>query len=119
MRGAIIKDITLRIWEMSRKGKSVQEIASELGVNKHTVAGALTRGRNKGVIPRPDRNYATSYMLSKFGMKGGSIISLMDHLSMEQRVWLVSEAKKINRETIEEYLLEKIRDEHEESNQRK
>ena len=100
---------------MSRKGKSVQEIASELGLNKHTVAGALTRGRNKGIIPRPDRNYATSYMLSKFGMKAGSITRLMDQLSMEQRVWLVAEAKKISCETIEEYLLEKVRDEYEES----
>ena len=116
MHGRETSDTTKQIWDLFLKGKSVQEIASELGVKRYHVSSALSRGREKGIIPRANRVYSTSYMLGKFGLKAGKMIGLMDQLSADQRVWLCTEASKIGCETIEEYLLEKVRDEYEESN---
>lgn len=116
MHGKVTSDTTKKIWDLFLKGKSVPEIATKLGVKRHHVSSALSRGRDKGVIPRVNRVYSTSYMLVKFKLKAGTMISLMDQLSSEQRIWLCTEASKIGCETIEEYLLEKVRDDYEESN---
>lgn len=116
MHGKETSSTTKQIWDLFFKGKSIQEIASELGVKRYHVSSALSRGREKGVIPPVKLVYSTSYVLEKFGLKAGRMICLMDQLSVDQRVWLCTEASKIGCETIEEYLLEKVRDEYEESN---
>ena len=116
MQGKKTTDTTKLIWDLFLEGSSVQEIATKLGVKKPKVSSALSRGRIKGIIPLPNRTYAKSYMLTKFNLKTGSLSRLMDSLNTEQRVWICTEASKIGCETIEEYLLEKVRDEYEESN---
>lgn len=103
---------------MSREGRSVQEIATELDLPKYLVSAALYRGRVKGEIPERKINFTNNYLFRKFGIRAGHITRLLEQLTPDQRVWLFSETTKIGCTTIAEYLLERIRDDYEEHDQR-
>lgn len=104
---------------MFRKGKPVREIACSLGLPSHRVSSAISRGRAKGALPPRDQDFTNPYLFRKFGIKAGGVSMILENLAPEQKVWLFEEASKIGCETIAEYLLERVRDDYEEHDQRK
>ncbi len=103
---------TLKIWEMSLAGASSREIEAELDFKFGKVNSALRRGRDAGVIPRPQAKSISSGSHHRNYMKLGSVSAILDELSNEQVEWLATEARKIKCETLGEYIVEIIRDAH-------
>lgn len=103
---------TLKIWEMSLAGASSREIEAELDFKFGKINSALRRGRDAGVIPRPQAKPISSGSHHKNYMRLGSVSAILDALSDEQVEWLATEARKIECETVAEYILELVRDAH-------
>jgi DNA-binding transcriptional regulator LsrR (DeoR family) len=106
-----VKPQTIKIWQMKIEGMSVPQIAEQLGLKYNLVNSAVRRGRDNGAIGREHNSKPLNYARSMY-MRLGSISSIIDELTLEQREWLGTEAQKIGVETLSEYLLELVRDAH-------
>ena len=114
MKGAETKHTTQRVWELFLQGKSVPQIADELGIPKSSASSAVARGRQKGHLPPPRFRYRMSYMLKQHGMYTGNMSDIFNNLTVDQRHWVIDQAERIGCETVAEYILELLRDGHEE-----
>ena len=116
MKGARTKEKTLQIWEAYRQGHESKEIADMLGLSRPAVRTALSRGRKNGSLPELKRTGNLKHLLMKHNLRNGHIREVFDNLTMEQTVWLVSQASEIECQTVSEYLIEMVRDEYEREN---
>lgn len=103
---------TLKIWEISLAGSSTREIAHQTGWKFGKVNSALRRGRDAGVIPRPQTKPISSGSHHKNYMRLGNVSAILDALSNDQVEWLAAEARKLRCESLAEYIVEIIRDAH-------
>ena len=103
---------TLKIWEMSLAGASSREIEAELDFKFGKVNSALRRGRDAGVIPRPQAKSISSGSHHKNYMRLGNVSAILDALTDKQVDWLATEARKIGCETVSEFIAELVRDAH-------
>ena len=105
---------TLKIWEMSRAGKSSKEIQSELGFKFGKVNSALRRGRECGAISprRKERPLRIQVAGTQTYMRLGSISSIVNSLNLDQINWLAEEIRTCGCETVSEFILELVRDAH-------
>lgn len=118
MRGAKIKESTRRIWDLYRQGKQAKEIVAETGYKDTTVQAALNRGRTLGAIEHRKGSTSTKWQLRRYEITAGTVTWILDQLFEDQLEWLISEASELGCETVAELILEKLRDEYEESNRR-
>ena len=116
MRGARTTEKTLKIWEAYRQGHESKAIAEMMGLSRSAVRTALTRGRRNGSLPPLKRTGNLKHMLRASNLRNGNIREVFDNITMEQTVWLVSQASEIGCQTVSEYLIELVRDEYEKEN---
>ena len=116
MRGARTTEKTLQIWEAYRQGHESKEIAEMMGLSRCAVRTALTRGRKNGSLPPLKRTGNLKHLLRKHNLRNGHIREVFENLTMEQTVWLVSQASEIECQTVSEFLIELVRDEYEREN---
>lgn len=103
---------TLKIWDMCKNGLSAREIAHQTGWKFGKVNSAVRRGRDAGVIPRPQAKPISSGSHHRNYMRLGSISAICNSLATEQVEWLATEARRIECETVAEFILELVRDAH-------
>tara|TARA_R110002153_G_scaffold37733_1_gene110276 strand:+ start:1482 stop:1841 length:360 start_codon:yes stop_codon:yes gene_type:complete len=113
MKGARTTEKTLQIWETYRQGHESKEIAEMMGLSRCVVRTALTRGRKSGSLPPLKRTGNLKHLLRAANLRNGHIREVFENLTMEQTVWLVSQASEIECQTVSEYLVELVRDEYE------
>lgn len=116
MKGAKTTAKTLQIWKTYLQGHESKEIAEMMGLSRRAVRTALSRGRKNGSLPPLKRTSNLPYLLMKHNLRNGHIRELFENLTMEQTVWLVSQASEIGCQTVSEYLIELVRDEYEREN---
>ncbi len=105
---------TIKIWELSKKGLSAHQISHQTGWKFGKINSALRRGRDAGVIQRPSVKPISGNNHHKNYMRLGNVSAILDALTDKQVDWLATEARKIKCETLGEYIVEIIRDAHEE-----
>tara|TARA_R100001198_G_C5221057_1_gene203196 strand:- start:879 stop:1229 length:351 start_codon:yes stop_codon:yes gene_type:complete len=111
MNANFVKPQTRKIWDLSLEGKSAPQIAKELNLKFALVNSAVRRGREKGVIPWK-RNVNPHAYIRGVNLRLGTISAVISQLTMDQVVWLASEANKVGVETLSEFIMELVRDAH-------
>lgn len=106
-----VKQSTKDVWALRNQGLGRKQISEKLGMSVTTVESAIRRGREQGkvkrVAPIRDRFYGTR-------VKRGTVNHVVDGLSDVQHEWIMEEVRRTGCETVAEYLLEIVRDLHEE-----
>lgn len=108
---------TLEIIRLKDQGARNIEIAQTLGLPYTTVANAVHKGRARGDIPPlpSERSMTARAHSMRNGMRFGSMVSMFEQLTEEQKVWLIDECIRLRIETYEEFVVELIRDAYEDS----
>ena len=106
------KPDTLKIWQLSKDGLSAREISAKLGFKFNKVNSALRRGREAKILPPIVKSQLSKQFGRKTYMRLGSISSICAALSEDQVNWLGNEARRLQCETVSEFILELVRDAH-------
>jgi hypothetical protein len=89
--------------QADQQGHESKEIAEMMGLSRCAVRTALTRGRRNGSLPPLKRTGNLKHMLRAANLRNGNIREVFDNITMEQTVWLVSQASEIGCQTVSEY----------------
>lgn len=98
------------IWDLTNDGWTAKAIAEENGWSLHKVAAAVGRGRDRGVIARPQYMTSVDHRRRFGGIRRGSIKNVMDGLSEDRQEWLVSNAFEQGYDSLAEYVLDLVMD---------
>lgn len=106
---------TQDVWDAFLAGTPALDIARDLGLANQTVYNLITKGRRKGIIPALIKKDGPRIRLRNAQLKTGNIGDVVWSLSLEQLDWLINECTSLRINTISEYILETLRDAHEEA----
>ena len=106
------KPDTLKIWDLFKEGLSPREISHKTGFKFAKVNSALRRGREANILPPVVKSQLSRQFGRQTYMRLGSISAICDALSEDQVNWLADEARRLECETVSEYILELVRDAH-------
>jgi len=106
------KPDTLKIWDLSKAGLSPKQISHKTGFKFAKVNSALRRGREAKILPPIVKSQLSNQFGRQTYMRLGSVSSICNALSEDQLNWLGNEARRLECETVSEFILELVRDAH-------
>jgi len=101
--------------DMSNAGRSNNEIAEALGITYGNATQLITKARKNGLLPPKapkSLHHEIKEEIESSGFSRGYIGSVLEQLSKGQRIWMYQGIHTYECQSVAEYLLELVREEH-------